>query len=245
MTLNNLSFDFNDSCVLVAGGSRGIGKGVVDAFQNAGATVLSASRNPTGKSEKNGVLHLTVDLTNENQIKSMFIKLKKFPPIDVLVTAAAINYTKRIDDISMDEWNLVLQTNLTAAFYLCKMVVPQMKKRRMGKIVNISSIAGRHRSPVSGVHYVSSKSGLIGLTKQLAFEVAKYNINVNAVCPSQTMTSMLEQSMSKDEIKELESDIPLNRIATIEDQVWPIMFLCSDAATYITGACIDVNGGQI
>ena len=88
-----------------------------------------------------------------------------------------------------------------------------MKKQNSGKIINISSIAGRHRSLVSGVHYVSSKAGLIGLTKQLAFEVAEYNININATCPSQTMTDMLEKSMTKEEMNKLISTIPLNHPA--------------------------------
>ena len=114
-----------------------------------------------------------------------------------------------------------------------------------GKIVNVSSIAGRHRSPVSGVHYVSSKAGIIGLTKQLAFEVARRNININCVCPSQTLTDMLKSSMDKKTLKEFAQTIPLNRLATVNEQVNPILFLCSKEASYITGAVIDINGGQI
>ena len=120
-----------------------------------------------------------------------------------------------------------------------------MKKQRYGKIVNISSIAGRHRSIVSGIHYVSTKAGLIGLTKQLAYELGIYNVNVNVVCPSQTMSDMLRESMSSDEIEALAENIPLRRIATIDEQVGPILFLCSDLSTYMTGAVVDVNGGQI
>ena len=114
-----------------------------------------------------------------------------------------------------------------------------------GKIVNVSSIAGRHRSLVSGVHYTSSKAGIIGLTKQIAYEVGGRNINVNAVCPSQTLTDMLKQSMTEEQQKELSESIPLKRIATVEEQVNPIMFLCSEEASYITGTTLDVNGGQL
>ena len=120
-----------------------------------------------------------------------------------------------------------------------------MKKNRYGKIVNVSSIAGRHRSLVSGIHYVSSKAGLIGFTRQLAYEVAKYNINVNVVCPSQTKTDMFSQTMTKEKEKKLIKEIPLNRIADVYEQVAPIMFLCSDESSYMTGAILDVNGGQI
>jgi NAD(P)-dependent dehydrogenase (short-subunit alcohol dehydrogenase family) len=120
-----------------------------------------------------------------------------------------------------------------------------MKPRGFGRIVNVSSIAGRHRSVVSGVHYVSSKAGMIGLTKQLAFEAAPFKITVNAVAPSQTMTDMLKDSMTDEQVKNLEANIPLGRIAEVREQVGPILFLLTDAAAYMTGTFLDVNGGQI
>ena len=113
------------------------------------------------------------------------------------------------------------------------------------KIINISSIAGRNKSIVSGAHYTSSKAGIIGLTRQLAQELGKKGININCVCPSQTMTPMLKNSMSNEEIIKLEENIPLGRIARIEEIVEPIIFLCSSKASYIHGACIDINGGQL
>ena len=135
--------------------------------------------------------------------------------------------------------------NLRAAFLICREAAKRMKQKERGSIINVSSIAGRHRSPVSGVHYVSSKAGIIGLTKQLAFELGPHGVNVNVVCPSQTMTDMLMQSMTDEQRKSLADSIPLKRIATVAEQVGPILFLCSDAAAYITGAVIDVNGGQV
>ena len=120
-----------------------------------------------------------------------------------------------------------------------------MKRQQYGKIVNTSSIAGRYRSLVSGVHYVSTKAGLIGLTRQLAYELGPYNVNINVVCPSQTMSDMLRESMTNKEIEDLSRNIPLRRIATIDEQVWPILFLCSDLSSYMTGSVVDVNGGQI
>jgi len=245
MNFNNVSFDFNEKLILVIGGSRGIGKGIVDAFIHAGAKVFYASRNPIMNGSKNGAIHVPTDLTKNDEIDNLFREVDSFGPLDVLVNSAAINYTKKIEDISEDEWEIVIKTNLSAVFYLCKKAITRMKKQNSGKIINISSIAGRHRSLVSGVHYVSSKAGLIGLTKQLAFEVAEYNININATCPSQTMTDMLEESMTKEEMNKLISTIPLKRFAKIKEQVGVILFLASDAASYITGTYIDVNGGQI
>tara|TARA_R100000315_G_C5226006_1_gene137063 strand:- start:1001 stop:1363 length:363 start_codon:yes stop_codon:yes gene_type:complete len=120
-----------------------------------------------------------------------------------------------------------------------------MKKHGYGRIVNVSSIAGRNKSIVSGVHYTSSKAGIIGLTKQLAHEVAKDDILVNAVCPSQTMTEMLRDSMDEEQIKELSKKIPIQRIASVDEQSLPILFLCSSAASYISGTTLDINGGQL
>ena len=120
-----------------------------------------------------------------------------------------------------------------------------MIPNRKGKIVNVSSIAGKHRSVISGCHYVATKAGILGLTRQLAYETAKHNINVNAVCPSQTKTEMLTGTMDAEQILALEKNIPLGRIAEVEEQVGPILFLCSELSNYITGTCLDVNGGQI
>jgi 3-oxoacyl-[acyl-carrier protein] reductase len=138
-----------------------------------------------------------------------------------------------------------MDINLRSFFVICKESVRLMKKQNYGRIVNVSSIAGRNKSIVSGVHYTSSKYGVIGLTKQLANEVSQYNILVNCVCPSQTMTEMLSESMTNEEISALESKIPVRRIATTTEQALPVLFLCSNAASYIAGATIDINGGQL
>jgi 3-oxoacyl-[acyl-carrier protein] reductase len=138
-----------------------------------------------------------------------------------------------------------MSTNLKSFYYTSKLAVEIMKQKNFGRIVNVSSIAGRNKSIVSGVHYTSSKYGIIGLTKQLSNEVSKHNILVNCVCPSQTMTEMLQESMTTEQIEKLEHSIPVRRIATTKEQALPILFLCSSAASYIAGAAIDVNGGQL
>ena len=245
MSFSNIEFDFRNNFVLIVGGSRGIGRGVVEAFLEAGSRVLYSSRSPMKNPKSNDALHIPVDISDETEIEKLFEVVDSYGIPDILVNSAAINFCKKTENISMKEWNLVIQTNLSAAFYVCKHMLVRMKKLKRGKIINISSIAGRHRSLVSGVHYVSSKAGLIGLTKQLAFEAAEYNINVNAVCPSQTLTDMLRESMNEQQLKELIINIPVKRLASINDQVGVILFLCSDAASYITGTYIDVNGGQI
>ena len=242
---SKVHFNFSNKKVLVFGGSRGIGKGVVDKFIYSGADVYNASRSQSVAAEELSANFIAVDLNNEKEIIDLFNRLDDIGGVDIVVNAAAINFCNTFDEIGVDEWDDVLKVNLRASFILCQQAGIRMKKQRHGKIVNISSIAGRHRSLVSGVHYVSSKAGLIGLTKQFAYELGPYNVNVNVVCPSQTLTDMLEESMSKKELKSLEQAIPLKRIASIEDQVDPILFLCSESSSYMTGAVMDINGGQL
>jgi NAD(P)-dependent dehydrogenase (short-subunit alcohol dehydrogenase family) len=237
------SFDFSGKRALVIGGSRGIGKGVTQELVLQGAETFYAARK-SSIDEKNANF-IQVDVNNENEIIDLFQKIDKFGEIDIVVNTAAINFCKKFDEISVDEWDKVERVNLRASFIICQQASIRMKKQKHGKIVNISSIAGRHRSLVSGVHYVSTKAGIIGLTKQFAYELGPSNVNVNVVCPSQTMSDMLSDSMTSKEIKNLSSNIPLRRIATIDEQVGPILFLCSDLSSYMTGAVIDVNGGQI
>ena len=213
--------------VVIVGGSKGIGEGLYNAFIDRDCIVHSISR-------KN------CDITDPDQIDSYFDRLGK---VDILINNAAINYCKPIEEISLNEWNGVINTNLTSYFYIIKKCLPKMD--RGSKIVNVSSIAGRSKSLVSGVHYTSSKAGLIGLTRQLAQELGPKGININCVCPSQTLTPMLERSMTNEQLSELENNIPLRRVAQVSEVVKPILFLCSDDASYIHGACLDINGGQL
>ena len=238
-----MDLDFSNKNVLVFGGSKGIGLGVVKSFSERGANVFYASRSKN-KLKKSNIHFLKVNVKNKNEIDKMFEKNFKRKNLDILINATGINYAKLNNKISFKEWKEVLDVNLSSYFYICKLALKIMRKKKAGKIVNVSSIAGRHRSVISGAHYVSSKSGIIGLTKQLAFESAKYNININVVCPSQTKTEMLKKTMSKKQISSLIKNIPLRRIASVDEQVGPILFLSSTLSDYITGACLDVNGGQ-
>lgn len=223
-----MKIDFSNKVVVVVGSSKGIGKGVLETFTELGATVYGISRS-------NGV-----DITDKNSIDVFFEPLSN---IDFLINVAGINFCKKIEDIEFDEWDAVLNTNLRSFYYLIKKSIPLMKAG--SKIVNVSSIAGRNKSIVSGVHYTSSKAGIIGLTRQLAYELGPRGINVNCTCPSQTLTPMLKQSMNEQELNDLTTTIPLRRLATVSDQVGPIVFLCSELSNYMTGSILDINGGQL
>ena len=234
-------YDFSDKVVLILGGSKGIGLGLVSEFVKSGANVFYISRSKN--LEKIGT-HIYADLLDTDRLPLVLQKIELLN-VDILVNCSAINFSRKHNEIDICEWEKVFKVNLSAVFMVCNSVLKSMKLNNYGKIVNVSSIAGKHRSIVSGIHYVSSKAALIGYTRQLSYEVSKYNINVNVVCPSQTKTEMYLNTMTAEKEEELLRGIPLGRIASVDEQVAPIMFLCSDSASYIAGAVIDVNGGQI
>ena len=139
----------------------------------------------------------------------------------------------------------VFSINLTTAYILSKNFKKNLSKSNNPSIVFVSSIAGHRKSVVSGVHYVSSKAGLIGLSKQLSQEFGKYKIRVNCISPSQTATKMLKNSMTKQQIQNLIRSIPLGRLASTQDQSNGILFLLSSLSNYISGSSINIDGGQI
>ena len=233
--------------VIVVGGSRGIGAGVVDKFVSLGVKVYYFSRNERKNIANviaSNATHINVDLHSANSILEGFNSYDNNENhLDILVNIAGINYCKNHNEITSKEFDEVLEVNLRSFFLTCKYSIERMSKG--GRIVNVSSIAGRNKSIVSGVHYTASKAAIIGLTRQLAHEIGPLGININCVCPSQTETDMLKESMTKQEREELANNIPLKRLANIEEIVDPIIFLCSEESSYIHGACLDINGGQL
>lgn len=242
--MSKRSDEFKGKAALIVGGTSGIGYEVARQLSLQGARVFVAARNEP--KDLSFATFIKCDVRIKGDVENLVNEvIKEEEKIDILVNAMATNQCKPIDEISLSDWEDVMATNITSIFLLCKTILPHMKKRKSGKIVNISSIAGRHRSPVAGVHYVASKAAIIGFSKQLAYEAAPYGININVSCPSQTMTPDLKKGMSDAQIKQLEETIPIKRIATVEEQAWPIVFLCSEESSYMSGAVLDVNGGQI
>jgi NAD(P)-dependent dehydrogenase (short-subunit alcohol dehydrogenase family) len=239
MKMSDINFDFKDKIVLVFGGSKGIGKEVCEQFLRHNAKVYCISRTNPFISNVN---FIQCDISKESDISNVFSRFNK---VDFVINVAGTNLCQPIENISIEEWDRLMSINLRSFFIICKQSVKLMKPFNYGRIVNVSSIAGRNKSIVSGVHYTASKYGVIGLTKQLANEVSQFNILVNSVCPSQTMTQMLKESMSNEQREKLEQSIPVKKIASTKEQAMPILFLCSSAASYIAGTTLDVNGGQL
>jgi 3-oxoacyl-[acyl-carrier protein] reductase len=226
---------------VVTGGSRGIGKATVNLFREQGWTVLAISR-----SLQNTAQTRSCDVGDEDAVRRVFEEIvTDLGKIDFLVNCAATASTERAMDSTATGWEEVLRTNLIGTFLCSKYALKDMLKRRFGKIVNVSSIAGRSYSRTASVAYTSSKYGVIGLTRQLAAEFGPEGINVNCVCPSQTKTDMLVSKISEQKIKELQALVPLRRLAEPEEIARTILFLVSKGASYLNGAVIDINGGQL
>lgn len=234
---------FQNKIVIVFGGTSGIGLEVYRLLIEDGAKVyMSARSEPQDLENYNFKFCDVTDLSSCKKVVEDILSIHG--SIDIVINSFGCPGLEKIEDISEESWDRVLDTNLKGVFNVCKSVLPIMKENRYGKIVNVSSVAGHFRSLSAGAHYSASKAGVIGFTRQLSLEVIEYNININVVCPSQTLTPMLENNLSADQIKDIERVIPRKRLASVTEQANPILFLCSDAASYMNGAVVDVNGGQ-
>lgn len=240
--------------VLVTGGSRGIGKACVEIFLKAGANVaftfqrakVEAETVISGYNGSSKLKYYQVDLSDTDDIEKVTkIILKEFNHIDVLVNNAGIWKEAAIDSMTLQEWNEMMNINLTSTYLITKAVVPGMKKNNFGRIINIASTAGQ-RGEAFHSHYAASKGGMISLTKSLAAELGKNNITVNCVAPGWVITDMTTDSLTDSETNnKVIGDIPLNKIAKPEEIAGPVLFLASNLASHITGEILNVNGGSV
>ena len=236
---------------MVTGASRGIGRACALELAKAGVKVALAARQLDKLEAVAGEIRalggeafvVAIDLGSQPGIKEAIGKVaKEFGRIDMLVNNAGVTKDGLALRMKPDDWNLVLQTNLTGAFYCIQQVISPMMKERWGRIVNISSVVGESGN-AGQANYVASKAGLIGLTKSLAQELGSRNITVNAVAPGFIETDMTHVLKDEQKLK-ITQGIPLGRIGKVEEVACAVRFLCSEEAGYITGNVIDVNGGM-
>lgn len=235
---------------LITGASRGIGKACALALSSAGARVAVAARSLDKLEElalqirgQGGEAYaVSLDLSSHDSIQEAMSKTaKEFGRIDILVNNAGVTKDGLALRMKREDWERVLQTNLSGAFYAIQQVLQGMMRERWGRIINISSVVGQTGN-VGQTNYVASKAGLIGLTKSLAQEMASRNITVNAVAPGFIETDMTK-ALSQELKDKMMANIPLKRFGTPEDVAEAVRFLASDHAGYITGHVLDVNGG--
>jgi len=230
---------------VVTGAGRGIGKAIALKLASEGAKVATCGRtlvNVEATSSEVGGKAYAVDVSISAQVGETCDKIvKDFGRIDILVNNAGVTRDQLLMRMSDEDWDTVLDTNLTGAFHFAKAVTRPMLKQRSGRIINISSIIGLTGNAGQS-NYAASKAGLIGFTKSLARELASRNITVNAVAPGFIVTDMT-QAMGEEAQTALKSRIALGRLGTAEDVANVVLFLASELASYVTGQVITVDGG--
>jgi 3-oxoacyl-[acyl-carrier protein] reductase len=243
-------YDFSGKVVLVTGSSRGIGAGMITAFGKRGAHcavvyVADAEGRNTADAEKVAAAVpqarvIQCDVADPAQVAGMMKSMQEqFGGLDILVNNAGILQDRSLKKMALEEWERVIRVNLTGTFNCIQQAIPML--RAGGRIVNISSVSGQ-LGFFGQANYASSKAGIMALTKVAGRELAKSQITVNAVAPGFINTEM-SRGMPEEVTKQFISQIAVGRFGEVDDIVYAVLFLCSEAARYITGQIVHVNGG--
>ena len=243
----------SNKVALVTGAARGIGKAIAKKLAENGAQVIIndvdiQEAEKTCNELKKEKLIASVnccDVGDFNQVKKMVREILDYhSTIDILVNNAGIVQSATVEKMTEEEWDKVMRVNLKGVFNCCKAVLQTMKGQKKGKIINISSLAGKNGGIKAGAAYAASKAGVICFTKTLARELAAYGINVNSVAPSMVETELAIGFTNQEQRNELLAGIPLKRFAKAEEIADLVFFLSSSSSDYITGETININGGS-
>jgi len=248
---------FQNKVAIVTGGASGIGAATARGLSREGAKVVVADWNPENlqkmeaemKKEDRPFLGLKIDVSLEKDVQKLVSQtVSQFGGIDFLVNNAGISpkhkgKKQNLWEMSIEEWDRVMAVNIRGVFLCCYFAVPRMIERGGGAIVSLSSQAAKAGSVITGCHYAISKAGVVGLTKILAREVAQYKIRVNAVAPGRIDTPMI-WDVPVEVNEQIKKNIPLGRLGKAEEVADPILFLLSEASSFMTGVILDINGGS-
>jgi NAD(P)-dependent dehydrogenase (short-subunit alcohol dehydrogenase family) len=243
--------DFAGRVAIVTGAARGLGRAIAARFYERGACVAinvrdAARSNEVARSLGADALAVPGDVATAGFPDRVVREtLDRFGRVDILVNNAALATSTRFPELSAEEWRLAMEVNLTAPFLLTKAVFPTMKAQSYGRIINISSSAGRTVSTLGGAHYTASKAGLLGLTRATAKELGPFGITVNAVCPGMIDTELTHENASDELLHRLAASYPVPRLGTSLEVADLVCFLASEQAGYMTGTSLDITGGDL
>jgi len=239
---------------LVTGAAGGMGRAIAGTLAAAGATVALNDRTSESlagveaefRDRGQPALAVAADVTSADQVRAMIDRVaEQAGSLDILVNNAGVLFGTKFLDIAEDEWDLVMNVSVKGTFLCSQAAVPHMQQRGWGRIVNLSSTAGKNISTVGGAHYTAAKAGILGLTRHLAKEVAADGITVNAVCPGLIDTEMVHSTITPDAVAAYARSFPIPRLGRPGEVADLIALLASDRAGYITGASVDINGGDL
>ncbi|MCA1009420.1 SDR family NAD(P)-dependent oxidoreductase [Halobacillus halophilus] len=245
-------FRLDNKLAVVTGGTKGIGKAIALAYAESGADVILIARNEKHLNKMKDAVEslgqqaytICKDIQQYDAIKEEVEEIRGDRAIDIWVNNAGMNIRSEAEHVSEEEWDQIVSTNMKSAFFLSQYAGRVMKQHKQGKIINISSVGG-HTALRTGVVYAMTKSALIQMTKNLALEWGKYQINVNAIGPWYFPTSLTEQLLQdEDYVQSILERTPLNRIGKLEELSGAAVFLASDAGNYMTGQTLFVDGGM-
>ncbi len=244
-----MSEEITNQIALVTGANRGIGLAIFKALYDSNYTVIGTYRSDSGEKILNDIIKdesrgsaMKMDVTSKEDIAKVFKSIReRYGAISALINNAGITQDNLFMRMKDEEWDGVINTNLTAVFRITKESIKDMVKSKYGRIINIGSVVGLSGNP-GQVNYASSKSALLGFTKSLARELASRNITVNTISPGFIETDMTKK-LTDDQQKTITKSIPLSRLGSSDDVANLVLFLASDKASYITGENINVNGG--
>jgi len=243
--------DFTGRVAIITGAWRGLGRTAASRLHERGASVAVNVRDreraeTLAKEIGERVFAVPGDIAAEGVPDDIAQRtLERFGRIDILVNNAALPLSTRFPDLGAEEWRKAIEVNLTAPFLMTKAVFPIMRAQHYGRIINISSSGGRMVSTLGGAHYTASKAGLLGLTRATAKELGEFGITVNAICPGMIDTELTREHASDDLLERLASSYPVRRLGTALEVADLICFAASESAGYITGASLDINGGDL